>query len=260
MKTTTCILTAAALLTAASLINTTYIAKHPSSASTTNHIISPTESLTIDADPIEETQPEKLLSHQISDVPYVSQEGLPTGCEIASAVMLMQNLGVDITLESFADNGISTCDLVESGDVLCGKSPYDAFIGDPYSPHGYGCYAPVIQAAIERMADADITVYDLMGTLFSQLLTTYIDQDIPVAIWGTIEMMEPETGTSWYIPEKDEWFTWIRHEHCLVLVGYDAEVYYFLDPYNGKGFCSYPRELVEKRYEQLGRQAVVCFR
>ncbi len=197
--------------------------------------------------------------HQIliQDVPYISQETLPTGCEIASAVMLLQNYGYAVSLEDFADNAIDTGNLYESDGILLGPSPYDKFIGSPYSTSGYGCYAPVLVDAMNHMLNSGDTAYDLTGTQLDDILTSYIDNGIPVAIWATINMMEPEEGTSWQITETGEPFTWIKHEHCLVLVGYDDMFYYFNDPYANKGLCSYSRTLTEKRYEALGMQAAV---
>lgn len=58
------------------------------------------------------------------------------------------------------------------------------------------------------------------------------------------------------IPETGELFTWKRSEHCLVLVGYDAQYYYMNDPYQNNGLKAYDRSLVEARYATMGYQAV----
>jgi len=41
-----------------------------------------------------------------------------------------------------------------------------------------------------------------------------------------------------------------------VLVGYDSKTYYFNDPYQNNGLMPYPRELVERRFAELGCQSV----
>ena len=89
------------------------------------------------------------------------------------------------------------------------------------------------------------------------LLTDYIDKGIPVAVWASINMVNVDNGRQWVIPETGQLFTWKRHEHCLVLVGYDAEYYYMNDPYQSKGLVAYKRSVVEARYAQMGYQAVV---
>ena len=57
--------------------------------------------------------------------------------------------------------------------------------------------------------------------------------------------------------ETGKLFTWKRHEHCLVLVGYDKDYYYMNDPYQSKGLVAYKRSVVEARYATMGSQAVV---
>ena len=42
----------------------------------------------------------------------------------------------------------------------------------------------------------------------------------------------------------------------MVLKGYDSKYYYFLDPMD-KNEATYEKKLVEKRYEELGKQAIV---
>lgn len=39
-------------------------------------------------------------------------------------------------------------------------------------------------------------------------------------------------------------------------MGYDNENYYFNDPYKNHGLIAYKKSLVEKRYEELGKQCI----
>jgi len=58
-------------------------------------------------------------------------------------------------------------------------------------------------------------------------------------------MKELIIGPAWRLKENGEVFTWISNEHCLLLVGYDEEKYYFNDPHNGNGVIGYPKKLTE---------------
>ena len=51
-------------------------------------------------------------------------------------------------------------------------------------------------------------------------------------------------------------FSWKNNEHCLLLVGYDDDVYYFNDPWHNHGLIGYDRALVENRHAQQYAQAV----
>ena len=89
------------------------------------------------------------------------------------------------------------------------------------------------------------------------ICSLYIDYGTPVMIWATINMAPsfvlPEN--SWYVNDTDEVFSWISNEHCLVLVGYDENFYYFNDPLRDD-IAAYGRALAEQRYAELGCQAL----
>ena len=59
------------------------------------------------------------------------------------------------------------------------------------------------------------------------------------------------------VPEDGSLFTWLANEHCLVLTGYDESSYYLNDPSGGGASVSYPKALVEARYNDFSSQALV---
>lgn len=185
-------------------------------------------------------------------VPGITQEqaGYKTGCELVSGAMLMQYYGQEVTPAMLYD-------VIDKG--VAGKdSPTEAFIGNPKLASGYGCYAPPLVEAMNRLSDGYYGV-DLTGITLEQIEEYYIAQGIPVVIWVTINMTEPGTGDTWTVRDGSD-FTWITMEHCVVLVGMDEQVYYVLDP-NGTGdVLGYEKTQVMLRYEQLGRQAVILSR
>ncbi len=186
---------------------------------------------------------------------YISQIGYPTGCESASAVMLLRDAGYDTTIDEFIDGALDKSVITKVGNELYGPHPNEYFIGDPRQKTGYGCYAPVITRALNRILEGDLAV-NLTGMSLPQL-TEYIDRGIPVAIWATINMIESVEGSKWIIYGTDEKFTWKRNEHCLVLVGYDEQYYYLNDPYEGNGLVKFERALVEDRHTYMGSQSVI---
>ena len=191
----------------------------------------------------------------ILDVPYLSQEGiLPTGCEVTSAAMVLQYWGVDIRPEALAD--MLPCEYLfwEDG-LLYGPDPNEFFVGSPFDPNSYGCYAPVIASVIPE-ADDSMTTQVLSHTSLEELYEKYVLQGIPILIWCTIQMLESSDGTSWILPDGEE-FVWRRNEHCMVLIGRKGEDYICLDPYESIGQRAIDGELLEKRYQELGEQAVV---
>lgn len=191
------------------------------------------------------------------DVPYIDQSiKYPTGCESVSTVMLLQYLGYDITVDAFIENYLDCKEFTTNEGQLYGADPRKCFCGSPYNGESFGCYAPVICNALERAIGTDYLVTDETGTSTEELLRRYIDQGMPVIFWACINMREPIVGPSWKLYDSLEEFTWISNEHCMLLVGYDEEGYYFNDPYENNGVIRYDKDLVEKRHAAQYSMAV----
>lgn len=193
--------------------------------------------------------------------PYIDQSiKYPTGCESVSAVMLLHFLGIDITVDEFIEKYLRKQEFTEQGGELFGPDPRKYFCGSPYDEDAFGCYAPVITDSFIRIfresKDRSYEVMDETGTETEELLIKYIDRGMPVLYWACIDMREPVIGPRWRIRETGEMFTWISNEHCMLLVGYDEDNYYFNDPYNGNGLIGYERKLTEKRHRAQYMQAV----
>lgn len=193
------------------------------------------------------------------DVPHLPQgENYPAGCESVSAVMALRYLGANLSVEYFIDECLDQGSLSVSNGVTYGPDPKDCFIGSPYSSKGYGCYAPAIANAAQKLeSQTGIHAEAVSGVDLASLAEENIEQGRPVLIWATGRMKPSKEGTSWIIRGTDELFIWPSGEHCLVLIGYDSDYYYFNDPLRPSGGTAYPKALVEERYHELGRQAVV---
>ena len=209
------------------------------------------------------TQPPVAKHKKLLNVPFIDQrKKYPTGCESVATVMTMQYFGMPISVESFIDNYLpkGTAPFKDETDQRFGDDPRKVFLGSPYSKYGWGCYAPVIVTAANKCIDRKkFEVKNITGTSFTSLCRTYIDKEIPVIVWATTDMqsLKPwKESHTWTILGTSEQFTWKSPMHCLVLVGYDDNSYYFNDSQRGKNF-RYPKADVLAAYNALGMQAVV---
>ncbi len=193
----------------------------------------------------------------LEDVPLIPQNpAYPTGCESVSAVMALQYAGESITVDEFIDNCLVTdSQFKKEGGRYYGPDPYEVFVGDPRTESSYGCMSPVIERAINTHFGNDTRTVNTGGKSLEMLCEQYVAQGIPVLTWVTIAMREVTYRSSWYTPDG-QLFSWPGNEHCMVLVGYDAEKYYFNDPYLGLR-VAYDRTLAETRYYALGCQSLV---
>ncbi len=191
------------------------------------------------------------------EVPYISQRGsLPNGCEAVSATMLLRYWGYGLTAEEFVDQYLPCGNMRFSTSPWRGPDPSKAYAGDPRSSQGgFGCFAPVIAESLNQAVKGSHRVKNLTGTSLDALCRNYIDQGIPTAVWATIDMQPVKKYYHWESYDGEETYDYPAGEHCLVLVGYDEENYYFNDPLAG-GLTAYEKGIVEQRYETLGKQAI----
>lgn len=175
---------------------------------------------------------------------------LPTGCEITSLTAVLNYWGYDVSKETMSHVYLEKGEL---GQVTA----YEAFIGEPSTSEGYGCFAPVIVRAANKYLSEQNSfyrAYNLTGAAFEDLYNE-INQNHPVIVWTTINMGEPR-----YYPKcklSDGTYSWIGGEHCLVITGYNKNTnsIYVMDPL--KGNVVYDAALFKTRYEQMFLQAVV---
>ena len=214
------------------------------------------------------TASEPIGSHHIENiVPAELQVKMKAGCETHAVCSLLKTLGYDIDDYDFADTYIEEHYVYEDDEtgIMYGPDMNSGFAGSPYA--GWGIYAPAMAKIMNNyLKDVKSTqkAYALEGVSLPDLCKEYIDKDIPVAVWATTNMDEPYPHDTWIVNYVDEnaktkegdSFTWLMHEHCLTLCGYDEENYYFSDSVYGD-ISQFERKLVEERYEQLGMQAIV---
>lgn len=197
------------------------------------------------------------------NVPYVSQEGiLPNGCEAVSAVMLLKDKGYDVDPVDFVDKYLDCGKVFVRWGCRYGPDPKKQYAGDPKSEKGgWGCFAPVIVDSLSKyMTDKKFYACNLTGTSIASLATDYVAEGTPVAVWCTIGMQEINELYQWQSYDKKQTYLYPVRQHCMVLIGYDSQYYYFLDPYNSNGEVKYPKQQVEYCYNSMGKQAVAILK
>lgn len=174
---------------------------------------------------------------------------LPTGCEVTSLAMVLHYYGINIDKCEIGDRYL---DKGEAGAV----SYFEAFEGDPRDEDSYGCYAPVIVKAANRILKekaSELKAEEVTGGRLGSLFE-YIDKDIPVIIWGTQNCQSGYISGQWRVDEQE--FTWISPEHCMVLVGYSDSSVWVADPIHGD-VREFDINTFEPCYNLLHKQAVV---
>lgn len=169
---------------------------------------------------------------------YQSPE-LPQGCEITALTAAMNYMGYNV----------DKCDMA---DIYLPKSkelsanPEEYYLRNPRT-NGFYCFAPVLVKTIERYNQANktgINVTDLTGSEATELYG-YIDEGIPVVVWGTLRWNPPYRYDNGLYGNL----------HCMVLSGYTNGKVFITDSIYGD--TKIDRSVFEKVWKQMGSRAVV---
>ncbi len=184
---------------------------------------------------------------------------LPVGCEITSLAILLNFYGFE------ADKTVLAKDYLPLGggyEIIAGElhkdSFYDYFIGDPFT-RGYGCFSsPIEKSAKAFLSDnsSELFAENISGAEAYELYE-YLLAGTPVLCWITDGVIPPEYHESWYDSETGQKLDWHFNEHCVVLCGADFEKGLVLLSDSMKGEIFYDMKKFEKRYRQMGSQAIV---
>lgn len=190
----------------------------------------------------------------------------PTGCEAASATMVLNYHGYNISLDEMIES-VPREDLYKENGRLYGPSMYEKFAGDPRKTYtdecpGYGAYSPVITKALNTVLSkkgGKHTAKNITGCSFSTLLSQ-IDSGHPIIVWATSNMttLKYSPANSWYIKNpggEDTYFEYPRGMHVMVLTGYDSTYVYIADPWYGQ--VKFTRSAFNDKWALLGKQAII---
>ena len=193
---------------------------------------------------------------KLINVKYIDQSvKYPTGCETITTIMCLLYWNVNITPEEFIEQYLDKGDVVIKDEQIFGPNPFDKFVGSPYLDFSFGCYEPVIEKALNKLIsdkNLNLEIKNLNNVPIDTIIKDYIDKDIPVIFWATMDLKESYYSRTIIVPETGEKYQWKAREHCMLLVGYDKEKngLYFNDPYNNNGVILYDKTLAEKRHEE----------
>lgn len=191
-------------------------------------------------------------SYVIEGFETIMQEPeLPTGCEVTALAEVLNFHGFDI-------DKVELCDGFMPVDYEGAVNMYYAYIGDPKSNNGFGCYAPVIvKTAYEYFESINSPAYavDLTGTDFKDLFYQ-ICEDRPVIVWSTMGQVESIPNYKWTAGNGED-MIFNDYQHCVALYGYDTEqgIVYVADPLVGN--TTYEMSRFERIYDIMYKQAVV---
>lgn len=167
------------------------------------------------------TVSKNVSSYLISGVPIIQQRPeLPTGCEITCVTMMLLYEGFNV----------DKCELAVEM-LYDEKDPSKGFVGDPFKKSGWTIYPSALKGIIRRRTDSFVN----LTRCSNSDLEKQIQLNHPVTVWGKFNDFKL---------------------HCMLLVGYDSDNYYFNDPWTGRSSWPLDKVTFNQKWEALGKLAV----
>lgn len=184
---------------------------------------------------------------------------LPVGCEITCAAAMLDFFGYSIDKCDLADNYLpKDSEFTEKDGVLYGPDPKKVFVGDPYGK-GYGCYEDVIANVLNDYFSSHGSENKavILEDASSADLERLLDGGVPIIVWASIDMKPYKYNavSEWQTRDGDT-VMWLSNSHTLILTGYDASYYYFMDCSDKSEIQRYPKETFLSRWKENGKQSV----
>ncbi len=193
------------------------------------------------------------------DIPTVMQyPELPNGCEIVALTAVLNYYGMDVSKTTMADNYLPKTPFSTQDGKKVGPNPHIAYAGNPRELNGgwYVFAAPIVEAANNAIINnkIDLSAENVSGSTREELLS-YIDQDIPIVIWVTLDLSPPIIRGGWYMEGTNEFHPSFTNLHAVVLNGWEKGKVHIMNPLEGQLIVS--EDIFFDSYEALGSHAII---
>ncbi len=202
------------------------------------------------------------------EVPLINQNpDYPNGCEAASATMLLNYFGIDITLEDFINNYLPMSDVYEKDGIRYGPNPAVSYAGNPKDPsRGWGVFEPVIANAITTILKEqkktnpklEYNIYENDEKYSLKMAANQLNGAFtPFLIWTTIDYTETKDIYEWISYDEKNTYTYPKNSHVVVVTGVDENYYYINDPLKSEKNIPIEKDILETSFDSLGRQLLL---
>lgn len=184
-------------------------------------------------------------------ITYAQFPNYPTGCESIALYILLKYYQISVSPNDIINN-------LKKGELpyylngtLYGGNPEREFIGNPLNNYSYGVYNNPIADVANKYKEGALSKINFN---FDEVLKL-IDDNRPVIVWTTINLIKPIISKSWIDRETLKKINWISGEHALVVIGYNEENIIASDPYTGT-IRYFDKNTFINRYNYLGKRVV----
>ncbi len=203
---------------------------------------------------------------KIISAPYIDQtERWVNGCESISAVMLLQAMGISIAPDTFIERDLPHAPIGSRTENSTGQIRGTFTPATPPRPHRLWLLCALHRGGAEQRVGARGRRRPVRGGGRKRkdgggAVPGYRrgnaggllgDAGLPARARTAGSLAAVADGTD---------FAWKCNEHCLLLVGYDEDHYWFNDPWHDHGLCRQPKALVEQCHAAQGMFAVTLRR
>lgn len=201
----------------------------------------------------------------IFDIPFISQNpDYPNGCEAASAVMLLNWAGINISLHEFITSFLPCSNVYEENGYRYGPDPSVYYAGNPADKsRGWGVFEPAVYTAMNNIttkdyeeSDENIAYFIRSSNVNGKIsLSELCKLNEPAMIWVTQDYSEASDVYEWFSYDRKKTYTYPKNAHVVVLTGSDSDNYYINDPLKGKDIKVAKQQLSDS-FNSMGAQYI----
>lgn len=190
---------------------------------------------------------------EILDIKGIYKNDLVNYSEALTSTMLLNYYGINITFEQFISKFLTQNRIVPKDSKRYSVNPEKNClkISDDYYSN---CFAPslkdILQEAIEKKQV--IRTYEGMNL-------NYMIPNFPTIVWVGKDYQEAKDVTTWKSESEQETYTYPKDSTAILMVGYDQQNFYIIDPIKSDEIIKIDREKLSKSYDSYGRQGLGVF-
>lgn len=201
---------------------------------------------------------EKTNQSAFLDVPIIFQNPeLPNGCEITALTSVFHYYGYLVDKVKMSDFYLYQSPFIYINNRRYGPDPNVGFAGSPKDQNGWYAFAgPIAQAAkiASKSLETNLKTENISGSTTEEI-DNWIKQGVPVIMWVTLNLEEPNIDGGWFIKGTNEFHSSYTNLHAVVLLKSTENEVIVMDPL--KGYVKHEKSKLFQSYEALNKQAII---
>lgn len=187
---------------------------------------------------------------EILDVKGISKNDSVNYSESLASTMLLNYYGINITYEQFISKYLTQNRIVPKDSPRYSVNPENNCLklNEEYYSN---CFAPSLKDILQEAFEKKQIVRPYVG-----MNLNYMIPNFPAIVWVGKDYQEAKEIITWKSESEQETYTYPKNSTAILMVGYDQENFYIIDPMKSSEIQKVNRTILAKSYDSYGRQSI----